>query len=92
MSSSKEYLIAKKNLLRLNAQAKVDALSNAIDALKDAKCVCCTDGLHKNDIDLEGLILQMTDVMSVAKGETSRLNVVEPQAIDDHYMGVSDDE
>ena len=60
MSSSKEFLIAKKNLLRLNAQAKVDAL--------------------------------MTDVMSVAKGETSRLNVVEPQAIDDHYMGVSDDE
>ena len=67
-------------------------MRRAIRVLKGAECVCCTEGLYKNDIDLEGLILHITDVMSVAKGETSRLNVVEPQAVDDHYMGVSDDE
>ena len=77
MSSSKDYLIAKKNLLKKNNKAKIEAMRRAIRVLKGAECVCCTEGLYKNDIDLEGLILHITDVMSVAKGETSRLNIME---------------
>ena len=79
MSSSKDYLIAKNNLLKKNHDAKIDAMRRAIRVLKGAECVCCTEGLYRNDIDLEGLILHITDVME------SNIRTVE-------IFGVGDDE
>ena len=39
MSSSKDYLIAKKNLLKKNNKAKIEAMRRAIRVLKGAESV-----------------------------------------------------